>query len=83
MMNNVTIHLKNFQTITIYLDKDRTIALIDQIYDVFSGELNDNCIEIITDTDLGKEVVLLKADEVVYVRTQGHIELGPIQHNPE
>jgi hypothetical protein len=66
----ITIHLRNDQDITVFLKKDSTTSLIDQIYDVFSGELSDNCIEVISDTDIGKEVILLRADEVIYVKTQ-------------
>jgi hypothetical protein len=44
---------------------------MDQIYSVFSGEFDDNCIEIMSkDIDSGNEVILLKADEVSYIRTQ-------------
>ncbi len=54
----------------LFLKKDAATALVDQIYDVFSGELTDNCIEVISDTDIGREVILLRADEVMYIKTQ-------------
>jgi len=66
----ITIHLRNNQDITVFLKKDASTLLVDQIYDVFSGELSDNCIEVISDTDIGREVILLRADEVIYVKTQ-------------
>ena len=68
------IYLKNSQEIHLYLPLNETNALVDQIYNVFSGEFDDNCIEITTkDSDTAKEVVLLKADEVLYIRTQEQI----------
>ena len=77
MSNNkykVIIYLKNSQEIHLYLPLNETNALVDQIYNVFSGEFDDNCIEITNkDSDTAKEVVLLKADEVLYIRTQEQI----------
>lgn len=70
----VIIYLKNSQEIHLYLPLNETNALVDQIYNVFSGEFDDNCIEITNkDSDTAKEVVLLKADEVLYIRTQEQI----------
>ena len=70
----VIINLKNSQEIHLYLPLNETNALVDQIYNVFSGEFDDNCIEITNkDSDTAKEVVLLKADEVLYIRTQEQI----------
>ena len=70
----VVIYLKNSQEIHLYLPLNETNALVDQIYNVFSGEFDDNCIEITNkDSDTAKEVVLLKADEVLYIRTQEQI----------
>lgn len=64
------IFLKNSQEIHIYLSLADTNSLIDQIYNVFSGEFDDNCIEIVSDNELGRETILLKADEILYVKTQ-------------
>jgi hypothetical protein len=70
----VVIYLKNSQEIHLYLPLNETNALVDQIYNVFSGEFDDNCIEITNkDSDTAKEVILLKADEVLYIRTQEQI----------
>ena len=70
----VVIYLKNSQEIHLYLPHNETNALVDQIYNVFSGEFDDNCIEITNkDNDTAKEVILLKADEVLYIRTQEQI----------
>ena len=70
----VIIYLKNFQEIHLYLPLNETNALVDQIYNVFSGEFDDNCIEITNkDSETAKEIILLKADEVLYIRTQEQI----------
>ena len=70
----VIIYLKNSQEIHLYLPLNETNAFVDQIYNVFSGEFDDNCIEITNkDSDTAKEVILLKADEVLYIRTQEQI----------
>jgi GTP-binding protein EngB required for normal cell division len=66
----VIIFLKNSQEIHLYLSLVDTNSLIDQIYSVFSGEFDDNCIEIVSNNELGRETILLKADEILYVRTQ-------------
>lgn len=66
----ILIFLKNSQEIHAYLSSNDTNALIDQVYSVFSGEFDDNCIEIVSNTELGKETILLKADEILYIKTQ-------------
>lgn len=66
----ITVFLKNSQEIHVYLSLSATNALIDQIYSVFSGEFDDHCIEIVSDNELGRETILLKSDEVIYVKTQ-------------
>jgi DNA primase large subunit len=69
----VTVFLKNSQEIHVYLTLHDSNSLIDQIYSVFSGEFDDNCVEIVSDNELGRETVLLKADEIIYVKTQEDI----------
>lgn len=71
--NKTTIFLKNLQEIHVYLSLADTNSLIDQIYNVFSGEFDDNCVEISCETEFGNETILLKADEILYVRTQQDI----------
>lgn len=71
--NKIVIFLKNSQEIHVYLSLANTNSLIDQIYNVFSGEFDDNCIEIVSDNELGKETILLKADEILYVKTQEEV----------
>jgi uncharacterized protein YeeX (DUF496 family) len=66
----ILIFLKNSQEIHAYLSSNDTNALIDQVYSVFSGEFDDNCIEIVSNNELGKETILLKADEILYIKTQ-------------
>lgn len=67
------IFLKNSQEIHIYLSLADTNSLIDQIYNVFSGEFDDNCVEIVSDNEFGRETILLKADEILYVKTQEEV----------
>ena len=69
----VTVFLKNSQEIHVYLTLHDSNSLIDQIYSVFSGEFDDNCVEIVSDNELGRETVLLKADEIIYIKTQEDI----------
>ena len=66
----IVIFLKNSQEIHAYLASTDTNALIDQVYSVFSGEFDDNCVEIVSDNELGRETILLKADEILYIKTQ-------------
>lgn len=70
----ISLILRNSQEILVYLDSSDASILIDQIYSVFSGEFDDNCIEIVSSTELGREVILLKADEVLYVKSQEDID---------
>jgi hypothetical protein len=72
-MKKIIIFLKNSKEIHLFLSLQETNSLIDQIYSVFSGEFDDNCVEISGSTELGKETILLKADEILYVRTQEEI----------
>lgn len=68
-----SIILKNSdREISVFLSKDDSQKLLDQIYNVFSGEFNDNCIEVLNyDKDHDSvETILLKADEVLYVKSQ-------------
>jgi hypothetical protein len=66
----ILIFLKNSQEIHAYLSFSDANALIDQVYSVFSGEFDDNCIEIVSDNELGRETILLKSDEILYIKTQ-------------
>lgn len=66
----ILIFLKNSQEIHAYLSNHDTNSLTDQVYSVFSGEFDDNCIEIVSNNDLGRETILLKADEILYIKTQ-------------
>lgn len=74
--NKIIISLKDGHEIHIHLSNTDTNHLIDQIYSVFSGEFDDNCVEIITnDNEIsGKETILIKADEILYVKTQEVID---------
>lgn len=65
----VTVVLRD-REIAAYLDPLAAQRLIDQVYDVFSGEFDDNCIEIQSDNNGSTETVLMKADEVIYVKSQ-------------
>jgi hypothetical protein len=66
----ILIFLKNSQEIHAYLSHNDTNSLIDQVYSVFSGEFDDNCIEIVSNNELGKETILLRSDEILYIKTQ-------------
>ena len=70
MKTKVTITLKDHRNIVVYLDKQSSVNLIDQFYDLCSGELEDNCFEVIVNSDHGKEFVVIKADEILYVQTK-------------
>ena len=67
----VIIFLKDSHEVHLHLTLKEANLLIDQVYSVFSGEFDDNCIEVVTnDPEIGGETILLKADEILYVRTQ-------------
>ena len=70
MKTKGTITLKDHRNIVVYLDKQSSVNLIDQFYDLCSGELEDNCFEVIVNSDHGKEFVVIKADEILYVQTK-------------
>ena len=70
MKTKVTITLKDHRDIVVYLDKQSSVKLIDQFYDLCSGELEDNCFEVIANSDHGKEFLVIKADEILYVQTK-------------
>jgi hypothetical protein len=70
MMNKVSITLKNQKDIVVYLDKQTSVNLVDQFYDLCSGQLDDNCFEIVSPTDNGNEYILIKADEILYVQSK-------------
>lgn len=69
-MNKVSITLKNQKDIVVYLDKQTSVNLVDQFYDLCSGQLDDNCFEIVSPTDNGNEYILIKADEILYVQSK-------------
>jgi len=66
----VTITLKNQKDILVYLDKQSAVNLVDQFYDLCSGQLDDNCFEIVIPNDHGNEYILIKADEILYVQSR-------------
>ena len=66
----VTITLKNFKEILVYLDKQSAVNLVDQFYDLCSGQLDDNCFEVFIRNDSGNEYILIKADEILYVQSK-------------
>lgn len=70
----ISLVLRNSQEISVHLSSNDASVLIDQIYCVFSGEFDDNCIEIVSDTEIGRETILLKADEVLYVKSQEDVD---------
>ena len=70
----VTITLKNLKEILVYLDKQSAVNLVDQFYDLCSGQLDDNCFEVVMPTDHGSEYILIKADEILYVQSKEVLE---------
>ena len=70
----VTITLKNQKDILVYLDKQSAVNLVDQFYDLCSGQLDDNCFEVVMPTDHGSEYILIKADEILYVQSKEVLE---------
>ena len=66
----VTITLKNQKDIMVYLDKQGAVNLVDQFYDLCSGQLDDNCFEVVIPSDNGNEYILIKADEIFYVQSK-------------
>jgi len=66
----VTITLKNQKDILVYLDKRSSVNLVDQFYDLCSGQLDDNCFEVVIRNDHGNEYILIKADEILYVQSK-------------
>jgi hypothetical protein len=66
----VTITLKNEKEIMVYLDKKYAENLVDQFYDLCSGQLDDNCFEIVSPSESGNEYILIKADEILYVQSK-------------
>lgn len=69
----ITIYLNKGNEIHAYLSLNDTNSLLDQIYSVFSGEFDDNCIEIISSTEFCKETILLRASEILYIKTQSDV----------
>ena len=70
----VTITLKNFKEILVYLDKQGAVNLVDQFYDLCSGDLDDNCFEVVILSISGNEYILIKADEILYVQSKEVLE---------
>jgi len=70
----VIITLKNFKEILVYLDKQGAVNLVDQFYDLCSGDLDDNCFEVVIPSANGNEYILIKADEILYVQSKEVLE---------
>ena len=70
----VTITLKNQKDILVYLDKQSAVNLVDQFYDLCSGQLDDNCFEVVIRNDNGNEYILIKAAEILYVQSKEFCE---------
>ncbi|MCW4040571.1 MAG: hypothetical protein NWE83_07445 [Candidatus Bathyarchaeota archaeon] len=68
--SKISIALKD-REISVYLSPNEARDLLDQFYEVFSGELTDNCVEIRSHEEHGlSETILVKADQVLYVKVQ-------------
>ena len=67
MRHKVTVAIRNAAPISVFLDDTAKDELIDQFYEICSGHLDDNFLEIRTDENC-QERVLLKASEVLYIQ---------------
>ena len=67
-MQRVSIALKEARSITVFLSDEETQHLLEQFYEVCSGELEDNVIEVITNAN-GYETTLIKGDEIMYIQS--------------
>ena len=65
------IKLRNQQDIVVYLDKEETMTMLNQFYDLCSGELTDNCFEISSPSDVSRvnDGILIKADEILSIQS--------------
>ena len=53
------------------VSKETAQKILDQFYDVVSGELNDNCLEVETFDQIGqKETVLIRASEILFIQVK-------------
>ena len=69
--NKISIALKDNREVSVDLSPEEARDLLDQFYEVFSGGLTDNCIEIRSCGEYGfSETILVKADQVLYVKEQ-------------
>jgi hypothetical protein len=69
--------MKN-KRVTIYLDESKEVIcymtdllareVVDQIYQLFTKELTDNCLEIISEYDGIRETILIRADKIKFCR---------------
>jgi hypothetical protein len=67
-----SIKLRNQKDIVVYLDKENTMLMLNQFYDLCSGELTDNCFEISIPTEASRvnDCILIKADEILSVQSE-------------
>lgn len=70
MQHKVSIGLKfNSLPVTVYVDSKTKDSLLDQYYDLCSGEFDDDFIEINT-SDPCKETTVLRASDIMYIQSQ-------------
>jgi hypothetical protein len=72
-MNKICIALKDSRSITVFLDKDSTQQLFDQFYEICSGNLQDNVVEVTTN-DNCFESTLIRADEILYIQSREELD---------
>lgn len=66
-----SIKLRNQQDIVVFLNKEETMLMLNQFYDLCSGELTDNCFEINSPSDASRlnDCILIKADEILSIQS--------------
>ena len=70
MTKKVTIFLRSSQVV-VHMSNDEEKRLLEQIYDLFDGEIKDNCLEVVAKDENGKkETTLIKGDEVLYASSK-------------
>lgn len=71
--HKVIIAIRDATPIAVYLTTEKRDSLMDQFYEVCSGHLDDNVLEITTN-DNCNETTLVRVEEILYIRSIESIE---------
>lgn len=66
----ITICLEGSREVIVFLTYLSARELMDQIYSIFSGEFDDNCLEVVSTNEGSKETLLIRADQIKFCRSQ-------------